>query len=402
MKKYLPLLMLFFGVNTYTYAQNQAPTAVFDFAVGVEDLPVVISPLNNDTDPENDNLTFELLLGPFFGQLNPGFGNIMLYDNNQNYNGFDIFFYRVCDDGAPSECSFPTIGVIYIAPTNDAPTAVDDTFTVPENATTLLDVLANDFDIDGDPISLSAITNAPANGTAVIVSNQVAYTPAFGFNGGTDVFRYRMCDTSTNFFGAPTCDAARVVINVIPENDAPVANTDSFITPADNAVLDILANDVDEEGDPITLVSVRPLNTTATLGNAIFDPASQSVTFDVLNEGFCGSDTFEYVICDPQVCDTGMFYVSTPCDNVFMPEGFSPDGDGINDLLVFSSLNQALPASLRVYNRYGDIVYENADYRNDWDGKWQDHNGQLPDGTYFYTIELANGQKHINYLVINR
>jgi gliding motility-associated-like protein len=396
MKKYLPLLLLMVGISSYVSAQNQAPTAQFDFYPGIEDFPVFMNPTSNDTDPENDNLTIEVLLGPFKGQVTPLFGNNLIYDNDQNTNGIDAFFYRVCDDGNPSECSTPMLVLLYIAPINDAPSAINDSFTVPENITSLLDVLANDFDIDGDQLELRSIVQAPQHGTAVINNGQVAYLAAQGYTGTTDQFRYRACDPSNG------CDNATVYITIIPENDAPIANEDSFINPANNATLDVLANDSDEEGDQITITSVTPIASSNILGNAIFDPASQTVTYDVINEGFCGTDSFQYVICDYEKCDTGIFRISVPCDAVFLPEGFSPDGDGINDHLVFSSLNRAIPATLRVYNRYGDIVYENADYHNDWDGTWQDHNESIPDGTYFYTVELSNGGKFINYLVVNR
>ncbi|MVM34724.1 DUF11 domain-containing protein [Spirosoma sp. HMF4905] len=92
---------------------------------------------------------------------------------------------------------------------------------------------------------------------------------------------------------------------------------------------------------------------------------------------------------------------------IFIPEGFSPNNDGINDLFVIRG-TAGLTVSLDVYNRWGNLVYTNADYHNDWDGKpntgiavGSDATG-LPDGTYYYVINLSDGRKFVRYMTINR
>ena len=93
--------------------------------------------------------------------------------------------------------------------------------------------------------------------------------------------------------------------------------------------------------------------------------------------------------------------------SIFIPEGFSPNGDGINDLFVIRGAN-GLTMSLEVYNRWGNLVYKNDDYHNDWNGKpntgiaiSSDSNG-LPDGTYYYVINTSDGRKFVRYMTINR
>ena len=92
---------------------------------------------------------------------------------------------------------------------------------------------------------------------------------------------------------------------------------------------------------------------------------------------------------------------------IFIPEGFSPNGDGINDLFVIRGMN-GLTVSLEIYNRWGHMVYKNDDYHNDWDGKpnngitiGSDANG-LPDGTYYYVIRTSDNRKFVRYMTINR
>lgn len=74
-----------------------------------------------------------------------------------------------------------------------------------------------------------------------------------------------------------------------------------------------------------------------------------------------------------------------------IPEGFSPNGDGKNDTFYIRELD-AISAGLIVWNRWGDIVYQSDFYTNDWDGKCKTDfclgNQDLPDGTYYYAIEI--------------
>ncbi len=93
--------------------------------------------------------------------------------------------------------------------------------------------------------------------------------------------------------------------------------------------------------------------------------------------------------------------------SIFIPEGFSPNGDGINDLFVIRGAT-GLSVSLDVYNRWGHLVYTNANYQNDWDGKPNTgitisaESGGVPDGTYYYVINLSDGRKFVRYMTINR
>ncbi|WP_247231669.1 SdrD B-like domain-containing protein [Telluribacter sp. SYSU D00476] len=92
---------------------------------------------------------------------------------------------------------------------------------------------------------------------------------------------------------------------------------------------------------------------------------------------------------------------------LFIPEGFSPNGDGINDLFVIRNTG-GQTVILEVYNRWMTLVYKNDDYRNDWDGSSNTgirvgNSAQgLPDGTYFYVVKLSDGRRFVRYLTISR
>ena len=76
-----------------------------------------------------------------------------------------------------------------------------------------------------------------------------------------------------------------------------------------------------------------------------------------------------------------------------IPEGFTPNGDGNNDLWYIRPLQENKPftkATIRVYSKRGQLVYESTDLTTGWDGRYND--SPLPTDTYFYTINFHNAQ----------
>jgi gliding motility-associated-like protein len=85
-----------------------------------------------------------------------------------------------------------------------------------------------------------------------------------------------------------------------------------------------------------------------------------------------------------------------------IPEGFSPNGDGINDNFRVRNLDMFQNNSLQVFNRWGMLVFERQPYDSDFLGV-SDNGTALPDGTYFYILEVGNGQAPFSGpLTINR
>lgn len=67
----------------------------------------------------------------------------------------------------------------------------------------------------------------------------------------------------------------------------------------------------------------------------------------------------------------------------------TPNGDGFNDIWLIQDLNKISPARVAVYTRSGAMVYQNNDYKNDWNGSL--NGNPLPEGTYYYVIEGIDG-----------
>jgi gliding motility-associated-like protein len=77
--------------------------------------------------------------------------------------------------------------------------------------------------------------------------------------------------------------------------------------------------------------------------------------------------------------------------NPVIPNAFSPNGDGINDVWKIDYLDAYQGATVDIFNRYGQKVYSSIGYPNPWNGKF---NGKtLPMGTYYYVINPKNGRQ---------
>ncbi len=93
-------------------------------------------------------------------------------------------------------------------------------------------------------------------------------------------------------------------------------------------------------------------------------------------------------------------------EGIFIPEGFSPNGDGINDRFVLQHVPVGVTVRLEVYNRWGHPVYLNNAYANDWDGTTNQlstgSKQDLPDGTYYYQVRLSDGREFARFLTLVR
>jgi gliding motility-associated-like protein len=90
-----------------------------------------------------------------------------------------------------------------------------------------------------------------------------------------------------------------------------------------------------------------------------------------------------------------------------MPSGFSPDGDGVNDLLVIQGIEQFPNNEVQIFNRWGNLVYKKTSYTNSEAWNAASNTGfllpgnKVPDGTYYYVVKLTPNDKPLTgYLTI--
>jgi gliding motility-associated-like protein len=391
MKKLLSLFVSLFLLQLLS-AQNSPVANNDSFSINKNN-QVTLPVLSNDFDIDGDSLVLSILTPPMHGSAAAS-GNQITYLPTLNYVGNDSFTYVICDSTGLCDTA---IVFIIINAVNNAPVAVNDTFVVPQNVGSTLPVTSNDYEPDGETLTVTILTG-PVHGTASVSNGtQVIYTP-MQFYYGMDSFVYVVCDPFN------LCDTANVYITVSGSNLPPVGTDDnySFSDTLTTATLAVIANDYEPENQSFSITLVIDRDTTNNLGTLSIDTVTNLLVFN-RNGISCGTEVFEYVICDYNSCDTAEVSVSITCpENIFLSEGFSPDGDGINDKLVFPRLEYFSPAFLKVFNRYGTLVYENEDYKNDWEGTSLNSNNVLPDGTYFYVLKLADKREYNNYLIINR
>lgn len=93
--------------------------------------------------------------------------------------------------------------------------------------------------------------------------------------------------------------------------------------------------------------------------------------------------------------------VSVTTSSINIPQGFSPNGDGINDLFEISGIDYFNKSELIIFNRWGNEVYKKSPYDNTWDGK--NLSGKpLAEDTYFYVLILNEKETKKSFLILKR
>ena len=223
-------------------------------------------------------------------------GATVTYTPTLTYSGADQIVYTVTDD-----LQGPANGVVNInvLPANDPPVAVTDNLAGLEDTVLIIDpatLLANDFDVDGHPFVLTGVLN-PVNGLVVLENGEIAFTPTPNFD-GVATFEYIVTD---NIDGD---SVGLVEIDVVSTNQTPIATTDIIDGTEDEPILiaisDLLANDIDPDGDVLTFVSVQSQVNDA----RSFMLPDGKIQF-VPDENINGVITFSYEITDGRLNDTG-------------------------------------------------------------------------------------------------
>lgn len=196
----------------------------------------------------------------------------------------------------------------------------------------------------------------------------------------------------------------RDTVNVSRLTQAPVAVDDYDTTSFQRElIIDVLANDTDAGNsiNPSSLIISNPPNN----GTAYVDFDKYVVHYRP-DKGFKGTDVFEYRICNiNNQCDEASVFVLVTDFNFMIPNAFSPNGDGINDYFEILGIEFYENNTISIINRWGNKVYEARGYGISsnpvfWDGKsntgFRIGNEELPTGTYYYILDLGDGQKPIS------
>ncbi|MFN0175015.1 MAG: gliding motility-associated C-terminal domain-containing protein [Saprospiraceae bacterium] len=214
-----------------------------------------------------------------------------------------------------------------------------------------------------------------------------------GQNLGSDTLCVQLCNDENE------CADYILLINVTgTPSDSLLAVPDVVFTLKNEALdINIIANDIigGIMGNLNGLANVEFLSN-PTLGSFNYNPSTGIITYEP-DQGKCGVDSFSYRITNAagQQSSTTI-RVTISCDKILVFKGISPNGDGRNDTWHILGIEQFPDNTVQVFNRWGNLVFEQKGYTNAeaWNGQW---NGKdLPDGTYFYLVELDGNAEKLN------
>ena len=222
---------------------------------------------------------------------------------------------------------------------------------------------------------------------------------ANGIGLGTEQACIIICDE----FGI--CDTTNLIITVEDNGDPcalnppPTALDDTAETLQNDAInIRILDNDNIPDCSPSTFEIIdSPAD-----GTIIINPDGQSIDY-LPAQDYCGMAEFTYELCNDNGCSNAKVQVAVNCipsNEIKIHTAFSPNGDGINDFFNIENIENFPQSDLIIVNRWGNTVFKDLAYDNSWDGSYR--NQMLPDGTYFYILDLDGERRFSGYVQIQK
>jgi|GEM_PF-3243418 len=271
---------------------NDLPAAADDWLETEQGTALVIAPdqlLNNDRDPDGDGLGVQIVGQPAHGRVEMQSDGTLLYIPEVQFAGIDSFSYQAFDG---TDYSDPAVVTIAVHDAYNPPQAQNDVYIVDEDETLTVPaggLTANDSHVEASHVTAQLVAG-PAHGSLTLKPDgSFRYRPDADFF-GTDFFSYRLAD------GTATSNTARVTIDVVAVNDAPLAADDRFEMPEGGSLLlgggQLLGNDRDPDGDPLVARLVRQP------GHGRLEVQGDGSFLYVPAAGFTGSDAFQYQAFD--------------------------------------------------------------------------------------------------------
>jgi len=377
-------------VNVEIHPQDDSVQANDDIFVLDEDTTVSINVAANDFDFDNDTtFTISIVTRPNNGRaIVDGATQEIIYTPHDNYNGNDSLVYAYTDPTGNSDTA--TLSLT-INPIEDGVTANPDSVSTAEDTPVTIFILTNDVNVDNDILTVTLFQPPPAEGFVMLNGdNSVTFTPVALFT-GISTFTYEISDNNT----PPS--STTVSVTVVPVNNGIVAIDDVATVNEDNvANIDVIANDVNEDADPLTIsISNVPANGTAIVNGGIVEYSPHT--------DFNGIDSFEYTISTPDG-DTSSAIVTVTVDpvndpifaendNVSTPEDtpitifvLANDRNPDNDSMDVISVTSPTLFGVAVFNADNTITYTPNPHQNGIDSF--DYTIASPDETDTATVTV--------------
>ncbi|MFN5620732.1 MAG: Ig-like domain-containing protein [Flavobacteriales bacterium] len=328
------------------------PVAANDIAIVVEGNDISGNLSLNDTDGDNDALTYTALNQPSQGAWSLTGNGAFSYTPSTGFLGVESVTYRVCD--ITNLCDSATL-TINVVTANTAPSAINSAFTLTEDTPLSESLTAFLTDAEGGSFIYTTLI-APSHGSIQWLSgNTFIYTPQLNY-AGTDNFTYRVCDSGN------LCAEASVSLVVSAVNDAPLLNGDALQVEEDSSLnISIATNDIEAEGEAIQYTL------TGTASNGTINLTSTGILSYVPFANFFGTESVTYTACDPNNnCTNGILALEvTPVNDVPVAASanYSTDEDtSLNGSLAFYVSDSENDALTYVSNSPSLQINSNGDF----------------------------------------
>lgn len=430
---------------------NDAPLVENEFISLLAGNPIDGNILLNDSDPDGTSLVVaDLITSPANGSIFYDQEGNITYTPEIGFVGNDFAVFQVCDNGIPlpALCALDTVFfevsefpfVVFAG--NDTVICenaiVLNASNVPAGATGLWSVNTGFAEFENDTLPDSQVFSLSAG------QNELVWTITFNGIQRSDTILITSILPEPAFAGGDQtiCGNSAVLEANIPQigigswsessgllqfDDVTNPGTQvNNILPGSYSLVWSIQIDICLSSDTLTIVSSQPVNVQAG-SDSIICPIITEVQLNILVSGtnvwnwttLAGSGSVNnstslqptLINLNPGNNSFLLSAQSGACSDIdtlnvfvldadeaeclqsviFIPDGFSPNGDGTHDLFVIENLN-GQQVDLQVFNRYGDLVYEAVDYQNDWNGVANRgtvlYGDELPSGTYYYIMKL--------------
>ncbi len=316
----------FYGTDTFTYSVSDGtassnlatvtlsvnkvevpPTLTNSSATLNEGSSTTLNLLASATDVNGDPVTAAIVTPPAHGTVTQNADGTWTYTPSQFFFGTDTFTYVVSDGQAASNVATVTINVTQVI---HAPVAANDSVTTVSGMPINIAVLANDTDLDGNPLTPVIVSGASNGSLNVNADGTILYTPNSGFV-GTDQFTYEDRDVNG------VSNVATVTITVAAQGTLTV--TGSTVSTNENTPYVFKWSDfnITEPSAPALYVKVEPLNNCS--GGQL----------EVLGSDGCWSDVTSCVLLSSADVDAGKLRF-VPAENETGFNGYA--GTGLGDM----------------------------------------------------------------------
>ena len=286
------------------------------------------------------------------------------------------FFNANTSSNAVNYSWSPTAGVSNPSIANPvlSPTAAFTTYTV--TGTTGSCTISKTFSVTVDPLPI----------LNVHIDTTICLGASFNSNGSGNGAGYTWTPTT----GVSDPAIVNPVLSPTVLTTYTVTATTGNCSTTKSFTVDVVPGVTVFAGNNITVIEGQSaqLQGSGSQGTYLWTPSTALSATNILNP-----------VANPLVTTTYTLRITTPqgctgtddVDVIVVPycikamEAITPNGDGINDRWLVTNGNCISNASVHVYNRYGSLVYENKDYKNDWEGTYKGK--PVPDATYYFVIE---------------